>query len=81
MSQLSANEIVEELQSAMSAQENPEGFFTTDEYSIMLGVGPAAVRRRLLLLQREGRIEQSHKTITNLAGRPQKVTAYRILTE
>lgn len=76
---MTESELMEELE-AIYRQQGPEDALTTDELSHVLGVGHAAVRRRLRAVKKAGRLQAVRVQRENLAGQPHTVTAYRILT-
>ena len=76
---LTKEEIVKELQSAIAGADNPEDGHTVFELSDLLNMSPGAVRVRLSALKDAGRLEVVTVRRLNLAGKLQARSAYRIL--
>ena len=76
---LTQEEIIAELETAMSSAENPSDAYTTLDLVDLLGLSPNAVRSRLAVLSDAGRLEVVRITKVNIAGVPQPRMAYRIL--
>ncbi len=72
-------DFISELESALKEQDDPKGALTVRELSAKLGVGEAAVRRRLHRVAAAGRLEVLSKGSFTLSGVPFRVPAYRIL--
>lgn len=77
---MTTEEMIAELEIALAASENPDGFYSTREYGDLLGLGADAVRRRLRVLQNLGRLEHRRVRRPNdLGGGSSVKDCYRIL--
>ena len=75
---MTTDELIAALEDVRRLADNPEGFYTTDELSDILGIGLQAVRRRLKAARKADRLEVSAKVITALDGSEHRSPAYRI---
>ena len=78
---MTQEEIFEELQKALDSADSPDDAFTTGELSEVLGIGEAAVRRRLRKLTASGRIQPIRIKRMSLTGTMRKVWGYRFISE
>ena len=78
---MSESELIAELQTAIDNVEFPDDAFTTVELSELLGVGEAAVRKRLKQFAKTGRLVPVQIMRKSLTGNLRKVWGYRILPE
>jgi predicted ArsR family transcriptional regulator len=76
---MTTEEILLELEKAISKADSPDDAITTPELAELLSVGDAAVRRRLKRLSKSGRVVPVRVHRTDLAGCPRLVWAYKIL--
>ena len=74
-------DLIAELQTAIDNTESPDDAFTTGELSELLGVGDAAIRKRLKQFSKTGRLLPVRIMRTSLTGKLRKVWGYRILPE
>jgi len=74
-------EIIEELQAAIDNVDSPDDAFTTGEVADLLGIGDAAVRKRLKQFAKTGRLSPVRIMRRSLTGNLRKVWGYRILPE
>ena len=75
---MDVSQIIQELERAIKSENAPEGFYTTEELADMLGVGVAAVRRRLKVLHTAGQVESMRKPVQGMDGVTRPVQSYRI---
>ena len=75
---MTPDQIIAELKAAR-VSEGPKDAYTTGEIADMMGLGLAAVRRRLKVLQKADRLMAVRVERPNLAGQMQPTWAYRIL--
>lgn len=73
--------LIAELQAAIENVESPDDAFTTGELADLLGVGNAAIRKRLKKLKKTGRLLPVQIMRKSLTGDLRKVWGYRILPE
>ena len=78
---MSESELLAELQAAVDNVESPDDAFTTGELADLLGVGEAAVRKRLKQFAKTGRLMPLRIMRESLTGNLRKVWGYRILPE
>lgn len=76
---MDVNEIVEELSAALLLQDSPEGYYTTEELGEIMGLSISAVRRRLKVLNKAGRLQVVKKSVASMDGVIRPVQAYRIV--
>ena len=74
-------DLIAELQAAIENVESPDDAFTTGELADLLGVGNAAIRKRLKKLKKTGRLLPVQIMRKSLTGDLRKVWGYRILPE
>jgi len=74
-------DLIAELQAAIENVEAPDDAFTTGELADLLGVGEAAVRKRLKRISKTGRLVPVRIMRESLTGNLRKVWGYRILPE
>ena len=74
-------DLIAELQAAIENVESPDDAFTTTELADLLGVGNAAIRKRLKKLKKTGRLLPVQIMRKSLTGELRKVWGYRILPE
>jgi hypothetical protein len=74
-------DLIAELQTAIDNTESPDDAFTTGELSELLGVGDAAIRKRLKQFSKTGRLLPVRIMRKSLTGNLRKVWGYRILPE
>ena len=74
-------DLIAELQAAIENVEAPDDAFTTGELADLLGVGEAAVRKRLKRISKTGRLVPVQIMRESLTGNLRKVWGYRILPE
>ena len=74
-------DLIAELQAAIENVEAPDDAFTTGELADLLGVGEAAVRKRLKRISKTGRLVPVRIMRESLTGNLCKVWGYRILPE
>tara|TARA_R100001530_G_scaffold60685_1_gene43819 strand:+ start:249 stop:509 length:261 start_codon:yes stop_codon:yes gene_type:complete len=74
-------DLIAELQAAIENVEAPDDAFTTGELADLLGVGDAAIRKRLKKLNKTGRLLPVRIMRKSLTGNFRKVWGYRILPE
>ncbi len=75
---MTEDEILHELE-AMRLFDGPEDAYTTDELCDMLGLEAQAVRRRLKVAKKAGRLEVVDIQRERLDGLPSRTRGYRIL--
>ena len=78
---MSESELIAELQTAIDNVELPDDAFTTGELADLLGVGDAAIRKRLKQFSKTGRLLPVRIMRKSLTGNLRKVWGYRILPE
>ena len=71
-------ELVQALERALVADDNPEGALTTNELADLTGWHERTVLRALRKLKRAGRLEIVRVQQLDLADRMTKVPAYRL---
>lgn len=74
-------DLIAELQAAMESVESQDDAFTTGELADLLGVGDAAIRKRLKQFNKTGRLMPVRIMRKSLTGNLRKVWGYRILSE
>ena len=74
-------DLIAELQTAIDNTASPADAFTTGELSELLGVGDAAIRKRLKQFSKTGRLLPVRIMRKSLTGNLRKVWGYRILPE
>ena len=74
-------DLIAELQAVIENVEAPDDAFTTGELADLLGVGEAAVRKRLKRISKTGRLVPVRIMRESLTGNLRKVWGYRILPE
>ena len=74
-------DLIAELQAAIENVESPDDAFTTGELAELLGVGDAAIRKRLKKLNKTGRLMPVRIMRNSLTGTLRRVWGYRILPE
>ena len=74
-------DLIAELQAAIENVESPDDAFTTGELAELLGVGDAAIRKRLKKLNKTGRLIPVRIMRNSLTGTLRRVWGYRILPE
>ena len=76
---MTESELIRSLETALAAQADPEGYYTTDELCDLTGLEGKAVRRRLRTLKRAKRLHMVEVRRPNLRGVMMPVPAYRVL--
>ena len=74
-------DLIAELQAAIENVGSPDDAFTTGELAELLGVGDAAIRKRLKQFSKTGRLLPVRIMRKSLTGDLRKVWGYRILPE
>ena len=74
-------DLIAELQAAIENVGSPDDAFTTGELAELLGVGDAAIRKRLKKLNKTGRLMPVRIMRNSLTGTLRRVWGYRILPE
>jgi predicted ArsR family transcriptional regulator len=74
---LTESQLLEALREAMGAQPD-QSSVTTTELMERFGLSEGTVRRRLKPLIRSGKLVATRKVVTDMAGRPQPVPAYKL---
>jgi predicted ArsR family transcriptional regulator len=74
-------ELIRLAQEILDNAEDPEGFYTADEWADMLGVHVKLARARLKKIKDAGRLELADITREALDGRPYHTTGYRIVAK
>ena len=78
---MTAEEMLLELEKALTQADTPDDAATTGELAELLGVGDAAIRKRLKKLSKTGRVVPVRVYRESLTGTSRLVWAYRILPE
>jgi hypothetical protein len=78
---MTEGEMIQEMADVYEAQPDPEGFFTSTEWGVMLSLATRATRKRLLAAKGAGRLEVATVRRENLSDVMVNVKAYRIVPE
>tara|TARA_R100001530_G_scaffold21080_2_gene17470 strand:- start:128 stop:400 length:273 start_codon:yes stop_codon:yes gene_type:complete len=78
---MTTEEMLLELEKVLTGADAPDDAVTTGELADLLGVGDAAVRKRLKKLSKTGRVVPVRVHRESLTGTSRLVWAYRILPE
>tara|TARA_R110000796_G_scaffold160399_1_gene277235 strand:- start:243 stop:524 length:282 start_codon:yes stop_codon:yes gene_type:complete len=75
---MTAAQMIEELGSVFADAEDPEGYYTTDEWCKAIGLEVSAMRRRLKRAKDAGRLDRMEVKRETIRGHMTKVSAYRV---
>lgn len=76
---ITMSEVLQELEAVVSKARTKDGFNTVQEMMDVSGWGMGKVRKTLMALKKQGRLEVSKADRENLAGKLNAVNVYRIL--
>ena len=77
---MTIEQAIQELQAIVDRSDNPDGFYTTRQYSIMMGTSHKTAQERLRLVMDAGRLERARIKILGLRGWT-TTDAYRIMPD
>ena len=72
-------DLIAELEELVAASEDPEGFYTAEEWADAAGMSVPRMRRKLGVVKDAGRLGMADVRRERLDGQPYTATAYRIL--
>ena len=77
---MTIEEAIHELQAIVEKTANPDGYYTTRQFSQMMGTSHKTAQERLRLVMEAGRLERVRIKVQGLRGMT-TADAYRILPE
>lgn len=78
---MTETELLAAVQEALAKEENPEGYYTTEDWAELFGLSIGTTRKRLSQLKRLGRLEAGKVYRMNLHDIMQSRPGYRFIPE